>query len=338
MDIVLDTRGQRKLKSLLFIYLFIVNVAADCPRPPADGNMVLSREAQLMNEFPDNVDVTLECASGYVQESGSGTMSCIDQKWTEPDLICKKKDCGLPPAQPNMIFNASEGTLFGASLQVHCIPGYLISGSSYKQCFAFGWSGRSTCELATCEAPPEVQYGSSSWVSQENPEYGQSISYNCNEGFTLVGESSIMCMDTGEYNFAAPECKGVTNEGSITTEKSTSAPASPVPETSSSTVPPTTAAALRNKTVTDHASSTVSPSQQALTATDSVSKTRVTSPGTRASLQGIQNLDVNAHKHIGYVPAIVTVIAVFIVGGILAVFLIKIFLRRKGSGNGIAPI
>ncbi|KAM6927846.1 complement receptor type 2 [Xenentodon cancila] len=208
MEIVLDTRGQRKLKSLLLIYLFIVNAAAECPRPQGSGNMILSNEALLMNEFPDSSDVTLVCANGYVQESGSGIMSCIDQKWTEPDLICKKKDCGLPPPQPNMNFNTSEGTLFGATVQVYCDTGYLITGSSYRQCFAFGWSGNANCEIVTCEAPPEIQNGRSSWDPQENPKYGENISYHCNEGFTLVGELNIMCMDTGEYNSSAPECKG----------------------------------------------------------------------------------------------------------------------------------
>lgn len=41
--------------------------------------------------------------------------------------------------------------------------------------------------------------------------YQQAIKYRCNEGFTLIGESSIYCTvkgDQGEWSGPPPECKG----------------------------------------------------------------------------------------------------------------------------------
>lgn len=64
---------------------------ADCPKPHGGENIVLSNAALLMNQFPEGLDVTLECANGYVKESGSGVTTCADTKWTEPDLVCKSE-------------------------------------------------------------------------------------------------------------------------------------------------------------------------------------------------------------------------------------------------------
>lgn len=39
--------------------------------------------------------VTLECSSGYIKESGSEFITCINDQWTESELICKSKSCLL---------------------------------------------------------------------------------------------------------------------------------------------------------------------------------------------------------------------------------------------------
>lgn len=58
--------------------------------------LILTNEALLMNEFPEGSAITLECINGYEEESGSGNINCIDQKWTEPDLRCKSESCVIP--------------------------------------------------------------------------------------------------------------------------------------------------------------------------------------------------------------------------------------------------
>ncbi|XP_070706740.1 complement decay-accelerating factor, GPI-anchored isoform X4 [Pempheris klunzingeri] len=226
MDPAADTCGRRRVRALLVIYLFVVRAAAECPKPQGWGNIVLTDEALLMNTFPEDVEVTLECANGYVKENGFGIITCKGGNWTEPSLICKKKDCGPPRVQPNMSFNISAGTLFGATIHVICDKGYQISGTAYKQCYASGWGGRAACGIVECDTPPEVTNGRSSWDSQDDPQYGEIIQYICNEGYTLVGNDSIMCSETSEYDSPPPECKGgrdiFTAEGKATTISDTS--------------------------------------------------------------------------------------------------------------------
>ncbi|XP_062272242.1 zona pellucida sperm-binding protein 3 receptor-like [Scomber scombrus] len=171
--------------------------------------MVVSNKALLLNSFPEGIEVELECANGYVKDSGSEIINCINENWSNPELICKKKDCGLPKSRPNMTFKIITDTLFGAKIRVSCDKGYEISGASTNQCFATGWSGRSKCEIVKCETlPGEVANGKSSWSSEDYPEYGQTIQYKCNDGYTLVGNDTIMCDEDGEYHPQPPKCKG----------------------------------------------------------------------------------------------------------------------------------
>ncbi|XP_049429999.1 complement decay-accelerating factor, GPI-anchored isoform X4 [Epinephelus fuscoguttatus] len=231
MEVFLDTCGRRRVKSLLLLYFFVVKAAAACSKPKGMENTVLSDKSLLMNEFPEGSEVHWECAHGYVRDSGSGSMTCVDNNWTEPDLICKKKDCGPPKPQPNMNFNMSAGTLFGASIKVTCDKGFRVVGLSYKQCYATGWSGRAKCQIVTCGKPVEVTNGRHSWDSQDAPKYGETISYICKEGYTLVGKESIMCSETGQYNPQAPACKGgrgiLTAEGKASTASVASMTSSP---------------------------------------------------------------------------------------------------------------
>ncbi|XP_071350846.1 complement decay-accelerating factor isoform X7 [Trachinotus anak] len=307
MDFLLDTCGRRRC--LLFIYLFVLEAAADCPKPEGGENIVLSTAALLLNEFPEGTDVILECANGYEKESGSVVTSCTNGKWTEPDLICKKKDCGQPRPQPNMSFNTSAGTLFGAVIRVICDKGYQISGSSYRQCYSTGWSGRSKCKIITCEKPAKVVNGRSLWDSQDDPRYGEVIQFVCNEGYNLVGQDSIMCGETGEFNSQPPECEGVATEDRMTTKIITPTPA-PLTQALSTAVFTTassaTATAHQDKTVT-----TVAP-----------------------SAQDKHDEAVNTNTNTGYTYAVVGVCLCFLlVVCTVAVFLCKIFLRRKGSNQ-----
>ncbi|XP_078105230.1 complement decay-accelerating factor isoform X2 [Sander vitreus] len=327
MDVLLDTSGRRRVSSLLLLYLFVVKAAAECPKPHFGENMVLTNTALLMNEFLEGSEVTLECRNGYVIESGSGIMTCVDGNWTEPDFVCKKKDCGLPKPQPNMSFNTSAGTLFGDTIKVVCDKGFKLSGSSFKKCYVYGWSGKANCTIVTCAKPGEVANGRSSWDSQDQPKYGESIQYVCNNGYTLIGNDSIVCRETGRYDSQPPACEGV----HITTETVTPTSTPTAKEASTSTDSSATPTAHRAKSVTTSATPTASPSVQGgrdiLTAEGTTTVTSLTS----SLFQDRHDEAVDTNKDIGYMPVVVSVICVSLVVCIIVLFLHKFLLKRKGS-------
>ncbi|XP_016891851.1 complement decay-accelerating factor isoform X9 [Cynoglossus semilaevis] len=292
MDVLLDTCGTY----LLLFHLFVLKAAAQCSKHPGGENIVFTRETLLLNDFPEGSEVTFQCASGYTIDSGSGVSKCISGHWSALDLRCKKKDCGLPQPQPHMRFNTSEGTLFGNHLKVTCDEGYQIRGSSFKQCLFSGWFGTSRCEVVTCQKPAVVAHGRSLWDSQDGPRYGENIHYVCNEGYTLVGNSSIRCGKGGDYDSGPPECKvsfvaGTTGDGNTTNT------------TSAQDVPTISATSQGYETTTT--SGTVPP--------------------------GRQDGAVDSSVDMGHVPVVISVISVTLVAIILMFFLHKFLKRRKGS-------
>ncbi|XP_058488657.1 complement factor H isoform X5 [Solea solea] len=218
MDFFLDSCGRRTY--LLLIHLFVLRAAANlaCSKPQVGENTVLTTESILMNDFPEGSVASVECANGFIAESGSGIITCTSAIWTEPSLVCRKKDCGPPKPQENMSFNLTEGTLFGATIKVICDKGYQIMGSSYKQCYAKGWSGRAKCEIVTCTKPTKVTNGRTLWDSQWDPRYGETIQFQCDDGYTLSGTGTIMCSETGGYDPQPPECKNM-HGGTVDTSK-----------------------------------------------------------------------------------------------------------------------
>ncbi|XP_007547028.1 complement factor H isoform X5 [Poecilia formosa] len=278
MEVLLDTRRQRKL---LILYLFIGTVAAECSKPEPGMNMILTDESLLKNEFLEGSEVTLQCSNGYENASGSGIMNCIDNKWTEPDLNCKKKDCGLPKAEPHMEFNISQGTLFGSVVKVTCEEGYQISGSSFKHCLPRGWFGKASCNIVTCSKPTEMENGEHSWKSDNKPEYQQTIHFTCKAGYTMLGNQTIQCTKTGKYDSEPPQCIGYRIRSSEETN---------------------------------------------------------TTPTTSKKEQNIETLNINKDK--GHAAVIISVVVVTIVLCLVAFFLKKFLMRRKGSydtGEDLKP-
>ncbi|XP_028262863.1 complement decay-accelerating factor isoform X2 [Parambassis ranga] len=332
MEFLLDTCGQLRLKSLLLMYLFVWKAAAaDCPKPEGGKNTVLTNESLLMNDFPDGVSASLQCSNGYEKESGSGIITCAGGTWTDSDLICRRKDCGQPRPQPHMRFNTTMGTLFGDIAEVICDKGYTISGTSYKQCFAGGWFGRSTCEIVTCDLPPELDNGQSLRDAKDEPKYGEMILYSCDEGYTLVGSDSIVCTETGEYDSQPPHCKGATTEVVIST-KNVPASTSPSQETPTSADSSATSTAYTDKTLTTSAAPTASPTVQGArdigTAEEKATPKTLT---TQTSSQGMHDGDVDTNTDNGYVPVIISVICVTIVALLVVLLLHRYLLKRKGS-------
>ncbi|XP_078139962.1 complement factor H isoform X2 [Centroberyx gerrardi] len=329
MEVSLDTCGRRMVKSLLLLYLFVVRAAADCPKPQGTENIVLTNEALLKNDFPEGSEATFECANGYAFENGSGTATCTNGEWTTPKLNCKKRDCGLPRLQPHMHFVVTEGTLFGASLQVYCDEGYRLSGTSYKKCYAAGWSGKAKCGVVTCAKPDEVTNGRNFWDSQTDPIYGDTVQYVCDEGYTLTGNHTIKCSGNGQYNSPPPECNGGTDifttvDNFLVTAASTTTDSSATPTTH------------RDKIITTSSTPTASPPVRGvifpadiLSTEDEITTTRKT-PTASPPVQG-KHGDVDTNKDIGYTPVIVSVISIGTVVPIVVFILHHFLLKRKGS-------
>ncbi|XP_034021729.1 complement factor H isoform X4 [Thalassophryne amazonica] len=314
MKVLPGTRGPRKATSLLLMCLIVVTAAADCPPPENKNNLILTEETILMSDFPDGSVATYECISGYIRESGSSTASCNNGKWTEPDLVCQKKDCGLPRPRPHMRFGIRDGTLYGAVINIICDKGYSIVGPGHAQCYHSGWKVITRCLVVTCETL-KVTNGRTSWDSENQPQYGDVIQYFCNKGYKLMGNSSITCNENGHYEPQPPECTSDQNNFLVTQ-----------PQVSTAT--PTV---HKDESVTTSAiSSALRGSSDILTTWVKMTTNKLLSTSA-PSLQEVPPKDVDSNKDTGYAPIIISVITVSIVVALIVFSLYKFLLKRKGS-------
>ncbi|XP_042782318.1 complement decay-accelerating factor isoform X9 [Panthera leo] len=195
-------------------------VAAFCNRscdvPPRLRFASLKRSFSKQNYFPEGFVVEYDCRPGYRRnQTLSEKLTCLQNfMWSTPDEFCKKKSCPTPGDIAHGHVSITTDILYGASISFSCDTGYRLVGATSSYCSLVDqgveWSDPlPKCEEIVCPEPQEISNG-----SIQNPRktyvYQQSVKYQCNQGFTLIGENSIYCTvkdDQGEWSGLPPECK-----------------------------------------------------------------------------------------------------------------------------------
>ncbi|KAK3574905.1 hypothetical protein QTP86_018370 [Hemibagrus guttatus] len=186
----------------------------ECPKPVLKENLVLSDSALLKNNFPNGSVISLECAIGYEVDKGSSTITCVGGEWSHQELTCKMVTCGKPPEIPNSVIvsdRKKEIMEFEDVIEYDCEDGYTLVGNASVVCQENGkYSSLPQCKVVTCGKPPEIP--NSVIVSdrkKEIMEFEDVIEYDCEDGYTLVGNASVVCQENGKYS-SLPQCKVVT--------------------------------------------------------------------------------------------------------------------------------
>ncbi|KAM9317096.1 CUB and sushi domain-containing protein 1 [Gastrophryne carolinensis] len=162
----------------------------------------------LLNEYGSQV--LLSCSPGYylgglrlLQCRANGTWSGDNAKPT-----CMVISCGNLPTPPN---GNRIGTLnvYGATTIFTCNAGYTLVGSHVRECLANGlWSGVETqCLAGHCGSPDPIVNGH---ISGDGFSYRDTVVYQCNPGFRLVGTSVRICLQDHRWSGKTPVCVPIT--------------------------------------------------------------------------------------------------------------------------------
>lgn len=120
-------------------------------------------------------------------------------------------DCSNPPTVANTSTNVTDSSTYteGSVVRYDCELGYSTAGKSRMfTCSGTEWSGGDIqCEQIHCSyiAPPE-----NGQIATDSPTYevGSSLTFSCDVGHDMTGESSLTCLVNGLWSPAtvAPTC------------------------------------------------------------------------------------------------------------------------------------
>ncbi|XP_030018068.1 sushi, von Willebrand factor type A, EGF and pentraxin domain-containing protein 1 isoform X2 [Sphaeramia orbicularis] len=148
--------------------------------------------------------VHYECSPGFVLQ-GTDTLACqADGKWNGQKPWCEPISCGPPEVPKDVAFNGDEFT-YNSELELSCPPGFLLKGKSISVCQADGtWSHEGpTCVLTQCEKPSSIPNGQ---VLGSEFGFNSKVKYECDEGYTLNGDSTRICQSNGLWDKPVPRC------------------------------------------------------------------------------------------------------------------------------------
>uniref|UniRef100_A0A4W3I336 Sushi, von Willebrand factor type A, EGF and pentraxin domain containing 1 n=1 Tax=Callorhinchus milii TaxID=7868 RepID=A0A4W3I336_CALMI len=114
-------------------------------------------------------------------------------------------DCPvLGGSQPSLLV-ASNDVKPGSRVELSCERGYHLVGDSVQHCQNLGaWRYPIPhCERINCGSPPALSNGS---FATEDNLFGSAVSYQCNNGYYLLGDYKLYCSDDGTWAGVMPVC------------------------------------------------------------------------------------------------------------------------------------
>ena len=151
--------------------------------------------------------VTYACEDGYKLIGGAERVCGHAGKWSgQPPLCVNNTETCLVPQLISSGYVAFDGNLeVGSRAWYDCSDEYELIGNSERVCINDGsWSGDDPlCQPKLCAAILNLKNGK---VKGKMFDFGSSLQFSCNPGFTLKGKNSITCSDKGIWSDKLPVC------------------------------------------------------------------------------------------------------------------------------------
>uniref|UniRef100_A0A4W5JVA1 Sushi domain-containing protein n=1 Tax=Hucho hucho TaxID=62062 RepID=A0A4W5JVA1_9TELE len=177
-----------------------------CPEPPLEENHLVLRS--LDSDFGT---VELSCEDGYVLH-GARTLRCTPaQEWNDTFPVCKQVFCGPPPevafGDPSSA-PLSAPSYFSSIVSYSCMDGFTLRKEGSVTCQANGhWSSPvPECIPVECPQPVEIANGI---VDVQGLMYLSTALFSCKLGYTLVGNATVLCGESGLWIGGVPSCRPI---------------------------------------------------------------------------------------------------------------------------------
>ncbi|MBZ3869507.1 CUB and sushi domain-containing protein 3 [Sciurus carolinensis] len=176
-------------------------ISCGIPKAPTNGGI-------LTTDYLVGTRVTYFCNDGYRLSSKELTTAVCqsDGTWSNHNKTprCVVISCGELPTPPNGNKIGTQ-TSYGSTAIFTCDSGFMLVGSAVRECLSSGlWSGSETrCLAGHCGIPELIVNGQ---VIGENYGYRDTVVYQCNPGFRLIGSSVRICQQDHNWSGQLPSC------------------------------------------------------------------------------------------------------------------------------------
>uniref|UniRef100_A0A668TX69 Selectin E n=1 Tax=Oreochromis aureus TaxID=47969 RepID=A0A668TX69_OREAU len=193
-----------------------------CQNPEREAPLIMQC-SDSVTELRPNSTCSFSCEEGF-ELQGANTIKCSeDGQWNKNIPTCKEKQCPAPEVpihgqiscSPSLSsFVSHEATHpVGMVCIFTCDEGYVLSGSPSLQCESSGnWNASQPfCVAVQCPALQNLKNGFVSCGEDADMRfsYKNTCSFSCDQGYHLVGASSVTCTSGGTWNQQIPHCEAI---------------------------------------------------------------------------------------------------------------------------------
>ncbi|NXM45368.1 C4BPA protein, partial [Gymnorhina tibicen] len=178
----------------------------------------------LENGYFDPTDLTLgakltfSCNEGY-RLVGNEEMTCVIKNegvdWNGDLPYCAIIPCEPPPKIANGYYEERANYVYQSSVTYKCRDPFSLIGTDTILCTSDArlnglWSGPPPeCRVVKCENP-KVENGRKTSGLQASYSYKNSVVFECNEGYFMVGAQVITCEENNAWVPPVPTCEKIT--------------------------------------------------------------------------------------------------------------------------------
>ncbi|XP_075852994.1 complement receptor type 2 [Microcebus murinus] len=174
--------------------------------PIANGYKISGKEAP----YSYNDSVTFTCRDGFTLKGSSQIRCKADNTWDPEIPVCEKEAC--QPVREDLREIPADSHV--ETVNTSCPNGYQLTGHAYQKCQddrkGVWFQTFSLCKVIRCPPPPLIGNGRHSGMMARHFLYGNEVSYECDQGFYLLGEKYLQCRNDsqgrGSWSGPPPQC------------------------------------------------------------------------------------------------------------------------------------
>ena len=171
-----------------------------CPVLTIPDNGNISTTAQTFGSY-----ATYSCNEGYNMVGENIRICQPEGYWSASSPTCEFVLCPTLtiPDGGNL---STTGQTFASMATYSCNDGYRMNGESIRICQPEGyWSGNaSSCTPVIC---PALDIPGNGKINITGQTFGSMAIYSCNEGYTIIGETTRVCQSEGSWSGVVLICE-----------------------------------------------------------------------------------------------------------------------------------